>query len=308
MTSDGLPKAPARWADALSALTPDLALALGPVIRGLDELVAAGDPPVAARNFADGFDGLSRRGHPHLMLASEWLLATELPLEFSRRAAHGELLHLAPAASSPQGTGRVAVLVDTGPDQAGAGRLVQLAALIVLHRRAAGRGTDLSVGILGDEPGKWLNGDLPEVLRRWLKARRAEEPAPADVESWARVVDHADEMWILTGPRLASRLPGRGRLLCSSESSWSADGADRVRVSLNGGGSDLVLPSGPVAVRALRGEALVRAVPAKAEPLPAPRLRFPGFPSSARQVLARGATSSELITLRVPYRTGQAVG
>jgi hypothetical protein len=69
------------------------------------------------------------------MVIGEWLLADELPDEFLRRAAAGELLYLGTAHRHDPPHGVVRVLVDTGPDQLGAGRLVQLAALIVVHRR-----------------------------------------------------------------------------------------------------------------------------------------------------------------------------
>ena len=131
----GLPASLAPWAESLQALTPELAIALGPMVRRLDELVTAREPSTAEDGMFAGYGGLSRRGRPERMLASQWLLADEVPEEFTRRAAVGELLHLAPEYQSARARGRVVVLADTGPSQAGAGRLVQLACMIVLHRR-----------------------------------------------------------------------------------------------------------------------------------------------------------------------------
>ena len=96
---------------------------------------------------------------------SRWALAEVMPDEFLRRAVSGELLHLQPARRSGQLRGRLAVLLDAGPDQLGAPQLLQLAALIVLPRHAARRGSELLVGILGDPPGQWRSGPAESLLR-----------------------------------------------------------------------------------------------------------------------------------------------
>jgi hypothetical protein len=301
-----LPSSLAPWSDSLTYLTPELATALGPLVRGLDRLVTDHETAASRPGSLDGFEGLTTRGHPELMLASEWLLADEAPDEFLRRAAQRELLHLAPAVRGPMTRGRVAMLADTGPRQAGAGRLVQLACMIVLHRRAAARGTQLAVGILGQQPGRWHTGELPELLRTWLTARRPVEPDADDVSDWTDHVAHADEMWTLTGPRLSARLGGRRRLIVSGESAWGELGATHVRVTCDGARAELALPPGPVAVRALRGGEFRRnPAAATAEPETAETFRFPMFPSSAWQILARGQTEAELVSIRVPRTDGQ---
>src|SRR5262249_35924750 len=156
-----------------------------PLIRGLDRLVAEREPVTAREGVMDGFEGLARRGHPELLLASEWLLADEAPMEFLRRAGEGGLLHLAPALRTTRDRGRGAVIAGLGPGQAGAGRLVQFAALIVLHRRALVRGSELAVGLLGaTRPGEWQTGELRPMLGRWLRARQPTEPQAAEVAKW----------------------------------------------------------------------------------------------------------------------------
>ena len=57
----------------------------------------------ATAGVPDGFDGITDRGHPDRLLMSQWLLAQEVPLEFARRAAEGELLYLAPARQHDSG-------------------------------------------------------------------------------------------------------------------------------------------------------------------------------------------------------------
>lgn len=305
-----LPEALAPWTDALAALAPDVAVALGPLVKGLDRLIADREPAPARHGVMDGFDGLSSRGHPERLLASEWLLADEAPLEFLRRAAERELLHLAPAVRTTRDWGRVAVLTDTGPGQAGAGRLVQLAALIVLHRRAADRGAELAVGLMGGrEPGGWITGDLRSLLGRWLKSRRTAEPAASEAAEWSARADDADEVWLLTGTRLAAALPGRRRVMSVRESAWAETGAVRVEVAVNGGRVELPLPPAPVALRVLRAEGFAPRAQkaANAEPGVPSTLRHPFFPSASRRLLARGAGPGELVSVQIPSLPGERV-
>ena len=142
--STTLPPALAPWAVALSTLEPHLAQAIGPLVEPLDHLLSARDLSDAADGPLDGYEGLVRRGDPSHLVMSEWAMAEAVPEEFIRRAAAWKLLYLSPAHRVPRARGRTAVLVDPGPDQLGTGRLVQLAALVVLQRRAEARGVRAS--------------------------------------------------------------------------------------------------------------------------------------------------------------------
>lgn len=299
-----LPPSLAPWAPALSALDVDIAVALGPLVRQLDQLVARHDPGLGAHGPLDGYAGLARRGAPDRMLISEWALADEVPSEFLRRATAGELLYLDPAYQQDQLRGTVAVLVDCGPDQLGAGRLVQLAALIVLHRRANARGADMVLGVIGDEPGAWRNGDLRRLLPGWLRSRRIAEPAEVHVDEWAASLQSGDEMWLLGGSPLARRLPGRHRMLSSRECAWNGAGAAAVEVLLDGARVELTLPRHDLAVRALRGAGFRR------EPLvieaAGHSLGPPVFSSAEPRLLARGRDTTELMVAAVPETAGQA--
>ena len=299
-TPHNLPAALAPWAPALAALDVELAIALGPLVRQLDQLVVRHDAGVGSHGPLDGYAGLARRGTPERMSISEWALATDAPAEFLRRAVAGELLYLDPAYQQDRARGRVAALVDTGPDQLGAGRLVQLAALIVLHRRASASGTELVVGVLGDEPGAWREGELARLLPGWLRSRRTTEPSPGQVSQWTDTMDHADEAWLLTGPRLAAQLPGRRRVLASTECMWNPSGATAVEVLLDGVRVELVLPRRDLAVRALRGAAFRGADPLVADMPGQARLGPPGFPSGEPRLHARGRDGTELVVATVP--------
>ncbi|MBP0449158.1 hypothetical protein J5Y04_06305 [Kitasatospora sp. RG8] len=305
MTATRLPAALAPWAATLSALSPELAVALGPLLRRLDTLVGTREPVADVLGDPDGLGGLTRAGRPDRLLPSEWLLADAYPDEFLRRFVDGELLHHASEFSTPAVRGRIVALVDSGPAQAGAGRLVQLAALLVLHRRAAARGTELVVGVLGDPDGHWLTGDLAELLPAWLASRRPSDPTPEDVERVQAGLDAEDHAWVLTSPRLGGQLPGRARVLTSEPARWSAESATGVTVRIDGSTTELPLPAAEIAVRALRGSEFRRAaspvvVNVPAEAAGAAGGALPAFTTGTRTLLARGRRPSVLLAVNLP--------
>ncbi|WP_354643612.1 hypothetical protein [Kitasatospora camelliae] len=299
-----LPAGLKPWAEGLSALTPGLAVEIGPLVRRIDALIAAGEPLTAPDGDLDGYGGLDRSGVPERLAVAEWLLAEELPEEFLRRLVERELLYTSPEFRREEHRGRVVALVDAGPAQAGPGRLVQLAALLVLYRRAAARGSELVVGVLGEAPEQWLTGELTEVLPRWLRGRRDEEPVPADLARAEGALEAADEAWLLASPDFAAELPSRRRTLVSEIAAWGPMGATRVRVSVGGQGVELPLPAGDIAVRALRGAEFRRATGAAAVLVPdTPDFGAPAFTGTSRTLLVRTAPD-RLLVARVPSDHG----
>lgn len=295
-----LPPALAPWASTLALLDIELAVALGPVVRQLDQLISRHDPGLGKHGELNGYDGITRRGDPAHMLASEWAIADAVPEEFLRRVAAAELLYLAPAYQQDRSRGRVAILVDTGPDQLGAARLVQLAAIIVLQRRASVRRTGLILGVLGDPSGQWREGDVESLLRGWLASRHGGSSTTADVDTWLAELDEPDEMWLLTGPRLAEQSPGRRRMLVIRESAWDSSGATGVEVLLDGSRIELALPRPELSIRALRGAAFRSAGPALVTAnAVADDLRYPLFPAAAARLLARGPDVNDLVAVQV---------
>ncbi len=295
-----LPAALAPWSTHLSVLTPDVAVALGPLVLRLHDLLTTTTPAFDGDGPLDGYDGISHRGSPEHLLASQWLLATELPMEFWRRATSNELLHLAPARPRRRSPGMVAVLADTGLDQLGAGRLVQLATLLVLHRRAADRGVDLALGILGETPGRWHTGPLPSLLDVWLAARRPDTPSPERVEAWRATTEDPTELWLLSSPGLGASWPDRRHRVTSEVSAWNGEGACAVRVAVGDASAELPLPPAAAAVRVLRGSGFAsRDIWAVSG-----RLRHPSWPSRRQRLLARGARPNELVWVAVPQRAG----
>ncbi|WP_051755134.1 hypothetical protein [Kitasatospora purpeofusca] len=317
MSAARLPAALAPWAGALSALSPELAVALGPLLRRLDQLVGIREPVTDGPGEPDGTGGIGRSGRPEQLLPAEWLLAEEHPDEFLRRFVDRELLYLAPEFRSTAARGRTVVLVDAGPSQAGAGRLVQLAALLVLHRRAAARGSELLVGVLGDPPGRWLSGDPADLLPSWLAARRPAEPTAEQVREATADLDAADRVWLLTSPRLAERLPdlppgpaaaaggasGTPRVLATEVARWGPAGATHVTVRLDRTEVELPLPAADIAVRALRGAEFRRTgpvlVPAPADAAGPPGRALPAFTTDATVLLTRGRREGTLLATDV---------
>ncbi|MFE6871286.1 hypothetical protein ACFVFS_32600 [Kitasatospora sp. NPDC057692] len=318
MSAARLPAALAPWAGALSAITPELATALGPLLRRLDTLVGEREPVTDGPGEPDGVGGLGRTGRPDQLLPAEWLLAEDHPEEFLRRYLDRELLYLEPEFKSTAPRGRTVVMVDAGPSQAGAGRLVQLAALLVLHRRAAARGGELLVGVLGDEPVQWFGGEPADLLPVWLAARRSAEPVPEDVEFAAATLDAADRAWLLTAPRLADRLadrfPGRAagsasgsasglpRVLTGEPTRWGPAGATHVTVRLDRTAFELPLPAADIAVRALRGAEFRRAAPtaaARSAAAAPPGRGLPAFTTEAPFLLTRGRDAGTVVAVDV---------
>ncbi|WP_194792309.1 hypothetical protein [Pseudomonas sp. UFMG81] len=172
---------PATWpvfADLLGRIEP----LLGP-LRGRQP---GGEPE------PDGLADLQRRGNYARLLSSEWLLAEEMPDEFLRRAVASEHLFLAPELRARQSDRRIVALFDGGPLQWGAPRLVHLAMLILLARRAAAAGAQLFWGMAQrpGTPGK-LNG-IASLNR--LMSQRTQQPVTAkDHQAWQTLL--AAEEW-----------------------------------------------------------------------------------------------------------------
>lgn len=254
VSAPNLPQTLSRWAEALAPVDPALALALGPLLHTLDELVGRLDAGTGDTGELDGFDGTTQRGDPERLLLSEWALAEEVPLEFLRRAAENELAYLRRSYRSVRTRGRVVVACDVGPDQLGPGRLAQLAALVVLFQRARNAGSEMEVRIL--QSGASLSGDLAEILPRWLHARSGDRSTPEACAAVAADLAADDRLWLLVAsPGLAPE--GHRRVLSSRVSAWTPAGAAELTVRVGDSSARLPMPPGPAAVDALRGEGLL---------------------------------------------------
>ena len=148
-----LPEALQPWRQWLEWFAPqhlplfaDLLGRLNPVLGPLRGRQQGGVPE------PDGVGDLQRRGPYERLLSSEWLLADEVPDEFMRRAVGGEHMFLAPQYRAREANRLIVVLFDAGPLQWGAARLVHIALLMLLARRAEEAGAQLRWGILQGAP------------------------------------------------------------------------------------------------------------------------------------------------------------
>ena len=111
-----LPETLRPWREWLSWFDPELAVQLGSLLQRLHPLFGpfrgnsqGGDPEL------EGLDDLRPRGSYEHLLATEWLLADEMPDEFLRRAASGEHIFLAPRPKARRADRSIVALFDTGP-------------------------------------------------------------------------------------------------------------------------------------------------------------------------------------------------
>lgn len=200
-----LPQSLQPWRDWLQWFPPeqlpllaDLFARLNPLLGPLRGMQQGGVPE------PDGLGDLQRRGPYERLLASEWLLADELPDEFLRRAAVGEHLFLAPQYRTHQANRMIVVLFDAGPLQLGGPRLVHLALLILLARRASEAGAELRWGILQNAP--QLHEFKGAVhLKQLLDARTYQTVSDEHWHTWRAWLSEQDydsgERWIV-GQRL----------------------------------------------------------------------------------------------------------
>jgi hypothetical protein len=208
-TTPDLPRDLAAWRQELEFLPHDLALSLqGPLRRLRGLLGALATPALGAGGEPDGYQDLARRGPYERLVASEWLLADEVPEEFDRRAAMGEHLFLELAHRSPRPRGRSLALFDAGPDQLGAPRVAQLALLILLAGRARAGGTAFLWGLV-QHPATGLVAEVTkETIRGFLEGRSAEPVRAQHLDVWRPLLGEpgaADDLWLVGGERLTSR-------------------------------------------------------------------------------------------------------
>ncbi|GFM61954.1 hypothetical protein PSCICG_31140 [Pseudomonas cichorii] len=185
-----IPDALQPWREWLEWFSPDLWPGFSDILGRVNPLLgplrgvqAGGTPDL------EGLADLQRRGPYERLLTSEWLLADELPEEFLRRASTGEHLFLAPEQRARKANRQVVVLFDAGPLQWGAPRLVHLALMILLARRAQAAGGELKWGIV-QKPGKLASLTAASSLQNMLQARTN---SPATAQQWEQWRDWLGE-------------------------------------------------------------------------------------------------------------------
>ncbi|KUM03554.1 hypothetical protein KIF53_17695 [Chromobacterium subtsugae] len=229
-----LPDALKPWHDCLSGFSAELAPEMGELLRRLSPALGRFQAAIRGGDEApQGVDALQRRGPYERLLASEWLLADELPDEFLRRAAGNEHLFLAPTPRESRASSRILALFHCGNLQLGAARLAHLALCILLERRASAAGGDFAWGSL-QAPGEWREGAQTHALRQLLATRSYRNFNQECSQQWLAALDQLEtrpgECWLIGYP-----LPDKG--LAASAFTHQVD----IRPTLDGDALDIVV-------------------------------------------------------------------
>ncbi|NWF12616.1 hypothetical protein HX785_02870 [Pseudomonas reactans] len=247
-----LPEALQPWREWLEWFAPehlpvfaDLLGRLNPLLGPLRGLHQGGVPE------PDGLGDLHRRGPYERLLSSEWLLADEVPDEFLRRAVGGEHMFLAPQYRAREASRLIVVLFDAGPLQLGAARLVHLALLMLLARRAQEAGAQLRWGILQGTP-VLQELDSAAQLTRLLEARTYEVVSDNHWLAWrdALAEQTVGECWVV-----GQRLPPTDSTTCTHrvQITRNLDGRS-LSFALQSRRVSLPMPDEQQAVRLLKGQ------------------------------------------------------
>jgi hypothetical protein len=247
-----LPRALRRFRQELDIFPSAIQSALGRLLPPLARLLGNESSASDYSQEPDGFDGVVRRGPYERLLASEWALHSLAPLEFLRRAADAEHAFYALSYEQPRSRRGSVVLLDSGVEQLGGCRIVQLALLVLLHERARRQGARFAWRSLSDST-QALHAGLDAVaVRAFLVARSPFLTDAARATLAAR--EHAEEeSWLIGSPRLLAQTQNVAHGIALRER--PEPGAEVVEVALLGRAPrrvTLELPSSPIAARLLR--------------------------------------------------------
>ncbi len=215
-----LPRHLASWEPQMRIFPEDIALALAPLALKVAALVGVfPHRPAEGHAIPDGFSGLAKRGSYERLIASDWLLADELPEEFMRRSVMGEHLFWKFAYREPAQSRSTVVLFDEGPEQLGAPRILHLAALAVFEARARRARADFQWGILQDADVRLMPGMNVAEVNHLLNARGVMTAGRDDVAAWSRLLANngPDEVWVVGSERTQALLPPDFSSLCITE-------------------------------------------------------------------------------------------
>lgn len=194
-----LPKPLRPWIAELDLFPDDIARCLGEMVKKLSVFLGQMDRAVLfGLTEPDGYSGLQSKPAYERLLLSEWLLADELPEEFERRAVMGEHLFLKRHTQHSVNSRISIALFDCGPDYIGTPRLVQLALIILLHRKALSMKSQLLWGIL-QNPGVLYNDVTPHNLTTFLKAHSALRVNEFHIDQWKEYLStqtQVNGLWI----------------------------------------------------------------------------------------------------------------
>lgn len=299
-TATPAPRVLESWAATLSFLQPQVAQGIEHLAKRIGIAMDEQHSAVAGNQEPNGYSGIAQRGDLKRMLLSDWALSEIEPDEFLRRLVSSELSYLDIERVEPQPPGQTTVIFDAGPQQAGAPRIAQLAALVVLYRRSLAGGVPLVIGSLTEAPSKWYSGQLPEIFESWRRARTSRAPQQNDINRRLTDILPDTALWVFGAADLTVE---RSDLVVerfnSVESSWGPEGATALRVDVSGRTLELDLPEPATSTRVIRGHGLRRSSGTD-QPGAEYALRFPSFHGSARRLVCRTDRDDELVSFTIP--------
>ncbi len=188
-----LPPELAPWAPLLAALAPDLQPEVGRLARRIEAAIG----PLRPRRpepggEPDGYRGIDRRGPYDRLLLSEWAYLDEVPDEFIRRAASREQAYYQLDHRSPRGGMSCHAVFDAGPGSVGLPRIVHVAMLVVLARRATEAGAEFSFRV-AQRP-TLVHRQVSGTTLRAVLASRSAQPFAVP----PGLLGH-DELWFVGG-------------------------------------------------------------------------------------------------------------
>lgn len=182
-----------EWLEQMQIMAADLQPNIVAWGAALSDLLDAPSRRAAReRGEPNGYGGVAHTGPFERMLPSQWALLELEPDEFVRRMASHELSYFQLEQRRPAGSAQVIAVVDAGPAQLGQPRIAQLAALVVLARRAERTQAEFCWSI-AQQPGTVHRGITAESLSVFLAARSL-EPFVAPI--WADLPPGAEAWWL----------------------------------------------------------------------------------------------------------------
>ncbi|MGD8913315.1 MAG: hypothetical protein PVJ68_11310 [Candidatus Thiodiazotropha sp.] len=251
-----LPSPISTWSEILRLFPDDIAHTLRSLSNRLAPLM--GPLPQTVKQGieqADGFDGLSNRGHYERLLMTEWAMARCAPDEFLRRATAGEHLFLEPARKQPHEQKGIVVLFDAGPNQIGKPRLLHLALLILLARRAEQARADFFWGLFQDPDCKCHRAINQATVSALLEGRSPSPLGEKWLTPWQEHLSRHNllECWCVTPSPFDSVFQQQGNIRIDEPLTAKVD---RLRVSVENSnrrkGTEIELPPDNIAIRLLR--------------------------------------------------------
>ncbi len=289
--------------ESLAFLAEDLVEFLVPLLERVALLVDEASSESERGDEPNGFEGLAARGPLDRLLLSEWLLASEEPDEFVRRFASSELSYLQVDRERPASTARIEVLVDSGPLCMGASRLAFLIVMTVLAQRATELGVPFALGVLGDEPGTYREGELSDLFAGWLKSRRSFLADVEHIEEWLDSGEVDAKRWLLTSQIPNSPLR-QSRVVRAEASTWTEHGVSNISIWVDKRSATLPIVDPTSAVRLLRGFGLRKQAVAARDDLHAGAFSLPRFWTRSTRLLLRTTNPDVLLSLQVDATGG----